>query len=260
MRVDYPTVSEPATPEYVLEVLRDQHRQQCEYDPAAESAELTFESTVAEWREACDLIQCPGLGRALNWDWGLSLPDSEWWRVLEPSSTSRLRGVCELLARHVQRQVVRPARLLGSSCDAAGTFLTIRSLLAKAGAPAEEIRPSTLLAPYTRRYARDFLGPVSKLSPGALPPVRVHTPAYNAALCVVLVGGLLFFAGMSFDATDVAWAGGILFAVGYVSHRIAARDVLPASVTFGDLRTFGDLARTLARSGPPAPRLQAESS
>ena len=47
MRVDYPTVSEPATPEYVLEVLRDQHRQQCEYDPAAESAELTLESTVA---------------------------------------------------------------------------------------------------------------------------------------------------------------------------------------------------------------------
>ena len=260
MRVDYPTVSEPATPEYVLEVLRDQHRQQCEYDPAAESAELTLESTVAEWREACDLIQCPGLGRALNICWGVSIPDSEWWKVLEPSSTRRLRGVCELLARHVQRHQVRPARLLGSSCDTAGTFLTIRSLLADAGAPSEEIRPSTLLAPYTRRYPGVFLGPMSELSPGALPPVRVHTPVYNAALCVVLVGGLPFFTGMLFNATDVAWAGGILFAVGYVSLWIAACFVLPASVEFGDLRTFGDLVRTLARSGHPAPRLQAESS
>ena len=40
-------------------------------------------------------------------------------------------------------------------------FLTIRSLLYKSGAPAGEIAPSTRLAPYARRFADVFLGPLS---------------------------------------------------------------------------------------------------
>jgi hypothetical protein len=33
MEVHYPTVDEPATPEYVLAVLQDMNRQQCQNEP-----------------------------------------------------------------------------------------------------------------------------------------------------------------------------------------------------------------------------------
>lgn len=55
--VHYPTIDEPATPDYVLAVLRDMHRQQCQHDPEADpSAVLSFDTTVTEWRAACDLL------------------------------------------------------------------------------------------------------------------------------------------------------------------------------------------------------------
>ena len=57
----------PATPEFVLEVVRDSHRQQCAYDPEADpSAQLSFDTTVAQWRDACDLVGTKGLGVALD--------------------------------------------------------------------------------------------------------------------------------------------------------------------------------------------------
>jgi hypothetical protein len=67
---DRPPVLVAATPAYVLDVIRDQHRQQCGYDPMADSdAELTFETTIAEWRDACDLLDWRRLGRALDREW-----------------------------------------------------------------------------------------------------------------------------------------------------------------------------------------------
>ncbi len=44
MDAHYPTVEKPASPEYVLAVIRDNHRQQSEFDPEADGeAKLTFE-------------------------------------------------------------------------------------------------------------------------------------------------------------------------------------------------------------------------
>jgi hypothetical protein len=51
----------PATPEYVLAVFRDQYRQDCsiEYD-AEPQLELTFETTIAEWRFWCTRLVAEG--------------------------------------------------------------------------------------------------------------------------------------------------------------------------------------------------------
>src|SRR5580704_15951986 len=69
MNVDYPVQEMPATPEYILAVIKDVYRQQCQYDPETEkNALLTFDSTIQEWRDACDLLGWQKLARALN-DW-----------------------------------------------------------------------------------------------------------------------------------------------------------------------------------------------
>jgi hypothetical protein len=75
----------PASPDYVLEVLRDSHRHQCSYDPEADpSVELSFGTRVAEWRNVCDLVGPKKLAEALNEIWGLAIAPAEWEAVLEP--------------------------------------------------------------------------------------------------------------------------------------------------------------------------------
>jgi hypothetical protein len=247
----YPTIDERATPEYVLAVIRDMHRQQCQYDPEADpGAVLSFDTTVAEWRDACDLLGWRELGRAYNQVWGITCSDAEWRAVLEPARQRRLADVCQLIAGRALRPLIRPSRLLGSTCAPAGAFRTIRSLLHEAGAPVGDIAPSTPLAPYTRQLAGVFLGPVSRLAPGALPPVRIRKPVYDAALWGLLLALVCVVVGECSEAHLLTVTGVVLFAWGYALVWYAARCLLPASVEFGELRTFRDLAVVVAEGIP----------
>ncbi|MBI1322718.1 hypothetical protein GC170_05985 [bacterium] len=259
MEVRYPTIDKPATPKYILAVLQDMQRQQCQHDPEANpGAKLSFETTVAEWRDACDLLGWRELGRAYNQLWAIACSDEDWRTVLEPASQRRLAEVCHLIAARVARPTVRPSRMLGSTCAPAGAFLTIRSLLHDAGAPACEIAPSTLLAPYTRRFTEVFLGPISRLAPGALPPVRILTPVYDAAIWGILVAVVCLLVGACSGAHLLTVSGVVLFASAYALTWYAARCLLPASVEFGELRTFRDLAVVVAGGSPAEPDAAAD--
>jgi hypothetical protein len=254
MNGHYPVERRPVTPQYVLDILRDSHRQQCHYDPEADAeAVLSFDTTVAEWRDACDLLPWRQLADALNVSWGLQCTREEWQSALEPAKHRTLRDVCDLLARHARLPQACRATVLGSSCRSIGVFFTIRSLLREAGVNTAEIAPSTPLDSYTRQYLQVFLGPISWLAPGAMPPVEIHAPVYNAAFWGLLVGQLLMIVGACASLLSVALGGsaalvGALLAfASYAMAWIAARHLGPSRVAFGDLRTFRDLATVLAR-------------
>ena len=254
MDVRYPTIAKPATPEYVLAVIRDMHWQQCQYDPEADpSSVLSFDTTVAEWRDACDLLGWRKLGPAYNQLWGIFCSDAEWRAVLEPARQRRLADVCRLIASRAVRPLIRPSRLSGTGCVPAGAFLTIRSLLHEAGAPAAEIAPSTRLGPYTRRFAGVFLGPISRVAPGVLPPVRIRTPVYEAAILGLWVAGVSLVVGACTGVNLLTVAGGVLFASSYALHWYAAKCLLPASVEFGELQTFRELAIVVSEASTAEP-------
>jgi hypothetical protein len=160
-----------------------------------------------------------------------------------------LAGVCKLIARYARRPVVRPARFFGGNCGPAGVFLTVRSWLCDDGACAADIAPSTPLAPYVRRYNALFLGPISRLAPGALPLVRIRTPIYDAAVWGLLAGIVSIVVGACSGLDLLKLVGGLVFAGAYAATWIAARGMLPASVEFGGLQTFRDLAVVLAHGG-----------
>ncbi|GHT93605.1 hypothetical protein AGMMS49545_13280 [Betaproteobacteria bacterium] len=243
MNLHYPTIDEPATPAYILAVIQDEHRQQCQYDWEADpDAVLTPETTVAEWRDACDLVGWRKLGQACNKTLGIGVSENEWREALEPADRKRLSDVCQLIAKYARRPKVRPAVLFGRTCTRAGTFLTIRSLLRQAGAPVKDIRPSTLLAPYARRYTGVFLDSISRLAPGALPPVRTRASMIRKLANWGAIGGLLCWIAGVFSAWDLlSSVGGMLFVSSFCLNWCPAR-YLFASVEFGELRTFRDLA------------------
>lgn len=256
MDADCPVATEAATPEYVLAVIRDQHLQAAQIDPEVDpEADLSFDTTVEQWQEACDLVEWNKLGRAYNECWKITCTDDEWRSVLVPAPEKRLAGVCELIAARASRQSVQPATILGTTCKTAGAFLTIRALLHQAGACADDITPSASISPFTRRFSRVFLGEISRLAPGALPPVRIRKPVYDAGVWGMLAGlvclaiglcGWIWFGTM----ISIAVAGGLLFLISYGIVSFAALHVLPASVEFGDLKTFRDLSRAISDALP----------
>ena len=163
-----------------------------------------------------------------------------------PASTKQLSGVCRLIAGYVTRPGIRSARLFGSTCAAAGAFLTIRSLLHEAGVPGEGIAPSTPLAPYTRRYPLVFLGSISRLAPGSLPLVRIRNPVYDAAMRGFLPGILCLLIGLCGGWPPLSIVGFLLLASSLALSWFATSFLLPASVEFGEIRTFRDLAIVVA--------------
>ncbi len=259
MDIDYQTVCEPMTHEHVLAVFRDQHRQQCHYDPEAEPCYcLSAESSVADWRNACDLVNWRELGHVLNSEWGIDVSDSEWYAILEPPNEKRLNGVAAVIAAKARcRSIVQPANLLGATCTSAGAFLTIRSLMLKAGADATTISPSTPLAAYTRQYPEVFLGPISRLAPGALPAVSIHTPIHDAGMWTFVASLPLVLIGWLSGLTILAVLGIPVAASGWLVTWIATKYVRPASVRFGELKTFRDLASVVS-GGPPNQPMQAD--
>lgn len=253
MTYDRPPVFVPATADYVLDVIRDSHRQQCQFDPEADpDAVLTFETTVADWRSACDLLEWRALSRALDGEWNLGRSDADWRSALEPPENRTLRDVCELIASGALRPSVEPLRIMGATCLPAGAFLAIRAMLRDAGADVDSLTPSTLIDEFARRYLGVFLGPISRLAPNALPPVRVSAPWYDLSLVGFALGFLATVAGLFIS--PLATAGGVLLIlVSWAGARIALQHP-PSQVEFGDLRNFRDLAVAIAQRALPARR------
>ena len=247
MDENYPPILVDATPDDLLAILRDMHRQQCAFDGAADDRIiLSRTSTIADWRQACDLIGWRGLAEAFNDIWAIDIPLDRWRAVLEPAKSHKLGEVCDLLSGYVKVPGVRPARLLGRECVPAGIFLTVRSCLASAGADVSDIAPSTPLAEYARRYAAVFLGPVSQLAPGKLPTVKISTPDYDACALICMLAFIGIVVGNCIDLPLLTVGAVLVAMVAYLGLWIAARCTLPASVDFEGLVTFRDLCKALA--------------
>ena len=90
MNVDYPTLDEPATPEYVLAVLRDLHRLewQIEFEqiPTSHSP-----STRRSPSGDGSMNSLTGPARPAQIIWEIDVPNHEWKAVLKPTKKRRLR-------------------------------------------------------------------------------------------------------------------------------------------------------------------------
>lgn len=244
MNIDHPIPSVPATPEYVLEVLRELHRVMGIWgDP---SVRLSMETSVKEWRIDCDLEGWKLLGRGMNEFWEIDCPDAAWREVLEPAKEKTLRGVCELIAKNAKRPQIHPATYFGRECAPAEAFLTILAMLRRAGIDVKNVAPSTPLDYYAWRHLKEIAQVVWRLAPGSLPALQVKDRIRDKTVCAFLLAWPMMFAG---------FCGGLplLIIVG-VSMALIAMAALylwlpyhkPEHIAFGELRTFRDLAMAVA--------------
>jgi hypothetical protein len=237
------------TPDDILAILQDEHRHQSSYDPGADPDRiLTLDSSIVDWRIACDLVEWKELAAALNEQWNLHVPLAEWKELLNPPKKRKLRGVCEALSRSNQpKQVIIPS-IFGHQCSTAGVFFAVREFLERDGADVSQLSPSSLLSTYSIEHSRVFEQDISQLAPGRLPAISIQNPDYERATGFLTLAMLCFFgsalASLWISYLWIPFLFVVFFSIAWVNH--VAQNSRPTSVTFGELKTMRDLCRTLA--------------
>jgi hypothetical protein len=232
----------------VLETIRDSYRFAQKLDPEAEPGyDLTFDTTIEDWRKACDLLAARDLGQALNAWFGVRFSDMDWMATLDPAKTATLGGVCDLVASKAKMPDTKEFSILGTECLSAGVFLTIRTALAEEGVATEDIRPSTALEPIALKHLTPLIQTVGRVAPGVL---TVPDVKYKLAFRISL---WLSFVGMCFGVLTsltrwpgLAFLGFVIGAFGLVSAVLWSNfGQALRSVSFPEMRDFRDLTSAI---------------
>lgn len=244
----YATQSNP-TPEYVLAVFRDELRHAAALDGECDPEfSLSFDSTVAEWRIANDLLPTKLLGRSLNESWEINVSDTDWRNALAPADERTLRDVTTLISRHSKRTQLHPLNVAGTSCLPAAVFLAIKDCLAADDVDVSTIAPSTPLHEFTRHYWRTFIYRISRLSPGALPTICIKSRAHDTNLALGCLSGVFIALGiLVVESAPLLLIVGGLSLLATTLHGYFIRNKPLDRATFGELRTFRDLSVCLAK-------------
>jgi hypothetical protein len=247
---NYPTDEVAATPEYVLELFRE-----ALLDSDEDIDLLTFETTVSEfaflWNDLCFFWW--EFAKPLNEITGLDLPIDEWKPVLYPMRKRRLSDVCDYVASRMgSRPAIRPWHYIGGDCLPAGAFLATRSILARYGADAKQITPSTSLVPHFEHYGFHWLWDLRRLAPRRLPRLVVDRwfPTCGCLIGLATGGVPMLLGAVSGKDGGIFWAIGSLilfftFFISIVVHRLSRKNV-----ELGNLATFRDLSYALAGQQP----------
>jgi hypothetical protein len=214
-----------------------------EFDPTVDTSQFSFETTAREWINTFEAMSVRGLGRALNLLFGVRLGDDVWKRILEPVKERTLGDVCDLLARHATVTCVVPVTVMGDTSLAAGAFLAVRQILAKAGVDVSNLRPSSEIAPVLRSMPTHAWGELMRIAPGRLPTVQVDAPFHSVCLGVC-VGSLQmqWILGRFPAAGNERIACCLLAAFSFLLALAAGRFLKPRRVQFAWTHTFKDLS------------------
>ncbi|MGE3181110.1 MAG: hypothetical protein AB7N71_05720 [Phycisphaerae bacterium] len=247
------TKTRPASAEEILAHLQEMQRQEWAVEGCGEvtpEASLSLDTTIRDWRIMDDSLwfgcETNSLARWLNACYGTSIPFNEWDRVLAPVKRKTLRGVCDLLAAHVQVPVIEPYAVLGSRCLPAGYFVHLRDKLAFHGADVSSLRPSSSLYDVNLEHLGILVCESALIAPGRMPRLHCPTPTrIDTGGMFGLTTGMLGVCLMNFYWQAVSLCClGILILGASVTRRLLDRE--NPSPIFGELRTFRDLAKCLA--------------
>lgn len=161
------TIKQIKTATDVLNIFIEQHRLCSPLDPKADPfMELSFASTIDDWREANDLLSWRPLSEFLNKEFQITVALEEWETVLTPSSIRTLEDVCNLIVKHSLHKDIHPIKLLGQECLSSAVFRTLVKYLAQRHVDVSEITPSTPLSPYFEKYFSEMVEQTTIISNG----------------------------------------------------------------------------------------------
>ncbi len=232
-------------PTEILQIIHANYRQQQQYDNIVlKDHEFTFETTIADWQDICDLVDTSELWNYLNYYFRLNLDKQSWMTVLEPEDTKTLGDLCHFISSHADKEIIKPIKLFGSNCETAAIFKSLTRKLKDRGVDISDIRPSSQLEPLVKKYKSILIEEINQIDPTVLPPVNYKTNwVYKWGLRTFMT---LFFVSffLTYKESKWAWLTGGISLVGYIMTWIGSR-LKPKQASFTDMQTVADLVRRI---------------
>jgi hypothetical protein len=209
------------------------------FDPeAAPGQELTFETTISDWRTICDLIEPKSLAKVYYDLFNLETPLFHLEDILLLKKNS-LKVFCTYISDHAKKQTILPVIMMGQSCLTAAIFKTLISNLQAKGVKTEAIKPSSKFIPLFYKYGGVLLFEVNKLAPGSLTKFeykdnRIVRAGWSIigmfSLSIIIVPIIWHF----------HWSLLITLGIGFIVIVIGNR-FKPEKINIGDYDTVRDL-------------------
>lgn len=243
------------TPKEVLELLIEIHQVDERYGEAEEGQVPHFEMTLREWEDSrcIDFEICfpsGGMGRYFNNLFGVDISKTEWYSLLKRKKVTTLRSVCEKIATHAKVPLINPVTILGTHCQLAGIFLSIRKSMQARGVDVCDLRPSSSLSSYSDTAFPLLWRDLLLLAPRLVSRMETHYASdlgciACAALLVfsMLIGAIVSFAS---PLIGIPWAVLSVYAFILIWRLSEKRQEKPLWVEFTGLRTFRDLCVEIA--------------
>jgi len=232
-------------PTEILQIILANYRQQQQYDDIAlKDQEFTFDTTIGDWRDICDLVDTTELWKYLNYYFRLDLDRESWMTTLEPEDKKTLGGLCNFISSQADKEIIRPIKLFGSNCETAAIFKSLTAKLKDRGIDISDIKPSSQLEPLVKKYKSVLIEEINLIDPGVLPPVNYKTNwVYKWGLRTFMA--LLFVSFfLAYKESKWAWLTGGISLVGYIMTWIGSR-LKPKQASFTDIQTVADLVRRI---------------
>lgn len=232
-------------PTEILKIIQANYRQQQQYDDIAlKDQEFNFETTIADWQDMCDLVEANQLWEYLNYYFRLELNKELWVNTLEPVDTKTLGDLCNFIASHADKEIIKPIKLFGSNCETAAIFRSLTAKLKDRGIDISEIRPSSQLEPLVKKYGRVLIEEINQIDPTVLPPVNYKTNwVYKWGLRTFTT--LLFVTFfLAYKESKWTWLTVGISLVGYIMVWIGAR-LKPKQASFDNIQAVADLVRRI---------------
>jgi hypothetical protein len=153
----------------ILQMLISQYQFAIEFDPVVNKGmDFNYESSIFDWRDACDLIEPKKLAKVYHQSFKLNRPISELENILTDENNRTVSDFCEYIAKHAERQKIEPISLLGQNCQTASIFRTLKQNLSNNGADTRDIKPSSEINLFFMKYGGLLVDEVNKIAPGTM--------------------------------------------------------------------------------------------
>jgi len=233
-------VTERYTPHEILQILVSFYHLQEAYDPVVlKGQELNFETTVSDYIDIGDLLPPKQLAKYYHGLFEISAPLTQLEEILVEDKSNTLQTLCEYIAKHANKENIKPITLLGQQCTTAAIFKQLTTNLQKRGVKTVEIRPSSPFIPLFKKYGGVITEEVNKLAPGALSKFEYTNNRIvrigEALLCIFLFSIILVPLIWHFH-----WALFITLGLGLIMIFIG-RTFKPEKEIIGGYNTIRDL-------------------
>jgi len=186
------------TSDEILQILIDFYNFQSNFDSEVDKGhDITFQTTIEEWRNICDLVELNKLAKYYYELFELKTNQSDLIDMFSGKNECTLREFCEYIAQHASKEKINPVMSLGASCQEAAIFKTLKIKLEEKGIDTKNFKPSTEFIPFFNKHAAEVVEIVSKLSPGSFTEYNIKNNVINRIGAVLFLFAIVILIGSS---------------------------------------------------------------